>query len=493
LIRSSSYQTTKASVDINTMKDRSHASTKPNAWSKPLQGAAPNKAKGINNSGTSSKVTRSAAPPPGYASKPSANSAAVEKTLPALRERFLHLLLTITGQKVTVSLASGVSYTGILHTATPFPHLPDEQRNKYVLRAVTVAGVNGETPAVKPGSTVLLDMDQVIQLHCKACRLDSLVSNATVKAGDTFTDTEISRGANVSQARKDFVAVDATWTSAGDSSTSQPLTPINSKAAKLAGLTSIPANGALKGSIEGWDQFKANEELFNVVGSYDETVYTTILDHSQISAQERLRAEKLAREIENTATSNIHLAEERGQVAAADLADYDEEDRYSGVLKSVSKPKLNYAQAVASAASTLTAEGTTLNDDGINEVDAEELIQEMEIEKDTTAKESHVSTDGSLEHVVNSMEAAHSGEKKDDASIANASELKTPEVKSKLNASAKEFSLNVNAKSFQPTPLQPPPSLPPTQYVYDPVSGMPVMIQPHMIPAGMFFDEDLLV
>ena len=42
------------------------------------------------------------------------------------------------------------------------------------------------------------------------------------------------------------------------------------------------------------------------------------------------RAEKLAKEIEGTASGNIHVQEERGQVAEHD-ADWDEEDRYSGV------------------------------------------------------------------------------------------------------------------------------------------------------------------
>ena len=42
------------------------------------------------------------------------------------------------------------------------------------------------------------------------------------------------------------------------------------------------------------------------------------------------RAERLAKEIEGTASRNIHVQEERGQVSEQD-GDWDEEDKYSGV------------------------------------------------------------------------------------------------------------------------------------------------------------------
>ena len=540
----------------------------------------------------------------------------VEKTLPALRERFLHLLITLTGQKVSVTLNNGTIYTGILHTATPFLNLPPSQRFKYVLRAVTVSGgganhnhhinnnnsTNGVSssangshtndPVVKPGSTVVLDMEQVVQLHCKACRLDALAvaSNkaggaATSANGDSFTDTEISRAnhhpvgggtnhnssnnssSNNTVRTKDLVAVDSVWTSAGDGAALQPLTPINSKAAKLAGLSSgasmtpQPPSSGLSGSIAGWDQFKANEELFNVKSSYDENVYTTKLDPSQISAQARYRAEQLAREIETTTTTNIHLAEERGQVSSQDFADYDEEDRYSGVLKTKdllkssakapAPPKLNYAQAVSkvegpnnsappgfTTTSTAVATDTTTEKAKIQSSDSGEPASVVEVMKpnaissvtEKSEAKNHIENEApeaSKSKITEKEESNSSAltqqtlvesEVKKDDTVANAtatsattseSSTKEPTVKSSLSATAKSFSLNINAKTFQPTPPPPtsiPPPPPPTsippqhhhqqqqqhhipqpQYMYDPATGLPVMLPQHMMPGGKYY------
>lgn len=61
-----------------------------------------------------------------------------------------------------------------------------------------------------------------------------------------------------------------------------------------------------------WDQFKTNERLFGLSTDYDETMYTTAIDRSARSYKDRAaRADKLAREIENSETTNSHIAEER--------------------------------------------------------------------------------------------------------------------------------------------------------------------------------------
>jgi PAB1-binding protein PBP1 len=486
----------------------------------------------------------------------------------------------------------------------------------------TSSSTNGSSgsssdPVVKPGSTVILDMEQVVQLHCKACRLDSLavvgasnkVATSSLSNGDSFTDTEISRvnqtggihnGNNNNSGSahtKELVAVDSIWTSAGDGGSLQPLTPINSRAAKFAGVSvgasmspqpmhNNNSSSGLSGSIAGWDQFKANEELFNVVSTYDENVYTTRLDASQISAQERYRAEQIAREIENTSTNNIHLAEERGQISSQDYADYDEEDRYSGVLKmnvplksssatgtttKVPTPKLNYAQAVSKVeiqdnsnaavppgftASTPAVSSTTTDTKMGSKEDknkAAEVSSVVDVEpitspsvtvvdetmtsianevtennnqptekksNDTTATvtipiESEVKTDNieSMDSKPVTTPATALDDTKDQASSATAAAAPPPAaaapVKSSLNATAKSFALNVNAKSFQPptsvptVPLPPPPppqhphphQLPqphhlhhvqPAQYMYDPTTGLPMMIPQHMMSGGKY-------
>lgn len=79
-----------------------------------------------------------------------------------------------------------------------------------------------------------------------------------------------------------------------------------------------------------WDQFKVNEDKFGVESSYDEHLYTTRINTSAPDYEEKLRkAEKLAKEIENQASSNYHVLEERGIVV--NDSGIDEEDKYSGV------------------------------------------------------------------------------------------------------------------------------------------------------------------
>lgn len=49
--------------------------------------------------------------------------------------------------------------------------------------------------------------------------------------------------------------------------------------------------------------------------AYDENIYTKKLDKDTISKAQMERADRLAREIERSASSNIHIQEERGQIS----------------------------------------------------------------------------------------------------------------------------------------------------------------------------------
>ena len=70
-----------------------------------------------------------------------------------------------------------------------------------------------------------------------------------------------------------------------------------------------------------WDQFAANEKLYNVRSDYDEELYTTSIDRTNPAYQQLERkAEKLAREMERE-------GEAKRQGADAD-AGLDEEDKY---------------------------------------------------------------------------------------------------------------------------------------------------------------------
>ena len=60
-----------------------------------------------------------------------------------------------------------------------------------------------------------------------------------------------------------------------------------------------------------WNQFEANTRLFNVKNTWDENIYTKKIDMSKVSKAQLAKAEKLAREIEGSSSSNFHLQEEK--------------------------------------------------------------------------------------------------------------------------------------------------------------------------------------
>ncbi|KAL1304719.1 hypothetical protein AAFC00_003666 [Neodothiora populina] len=82
-----------------------------------------------------------------------------------------------------------------------------------------------------------------------------------------------------------------------------------------------------------WDQFAANEKLYNVRSDYDENLYTTTIDRSNPRYKQlEAEAKRIANEIERSEPVNAHVAEERRMNAKAD-AGGDEEDKYSGVRR----------------------------------------------------------------------------------------------------------------------------------------------------------------
>ena len=62
----------------------------------------------------------------------------------------------------------------------------------------------------------------------------------------------------------------------------------------------------------GWNQFEANEALFGLTTDYDENIYTTTIDRNNPHYSARAAAaDRIAKQIESSATTNRHVAEER--------------------------------------------------------------------------------------------------------------------------------------------------------------------------------------
>jgi PAB1-binding protein PBP1 len=377
------------------------------------------------------------------------------------------------GQNVIVNTTDGTILEGIFHTFTPFDGSFDGPlKNKYVFKACkAVKGGDFDT-----GATLILQADQVSSVFCKSLRLDT--KNGNSREEGFRTDVEIS-GARDGEGR-DLVAAGSAWTSGQKHKT-----------------------GGLGDSIGKWDQFKANEQLFDVRATFDENLYTTELDHSQVDARRRLEAQRLAKEIEGTASSNIHIAEERGQ---AMQGDYDEEDRYSGVLKSSLQPrnvaaakpelkapvpkKMNYAAAAAKAdakaaippgfkATVVSPRKNEPKEEKKEETTTETAPEETSAKEKTPTpvtstpveEEAKKSTDTTTEVADKADEPMSDGEKAPEEKLDEKKEEKKPAPK--LNPNAKSFSFNPSAKSFTPTFGAP---APPVEYYYpvDPNTGVPM-------------------
>lgn len=431
-----------------------------NAWNRPLKAKTPGPPPGLG-------------PDKSRAQKPKSNGAEVSNVV---RERLLHLSLTLVGQKVTVTHTNGAVLEGVFHTFTPFPNLAPDMKNKYVLKMVkTVKQPTSGDKFFEDGGTVIVPVEDVISLYAKNVSLDRPLANggpgfaSSTPNNDVITDTQIS-GSKLDKDRK-LVSAGSAWTAGAENGPMEGLSGLEDKGGMTRKGFGTARPTGLGKSIGEWDQFKANEELFNVQASYDENLYTTALDLSQIDAKKRAEAERIAKEIENTASTNIHIAEERGQAIETD---FDEEDRYSGVLTKDGKQrheaateaktlpkKMNYAAAAAKAdaGKKSTPPGLTKSDKPVTtaapvapEASKKETKATEEPKEVAPApKEAEPAKKEEKASEADAPQKEESKEQNSEDSKQEANEETKEKVKSKLNANAKAFTFNPSAKSFTPS------------------------------------------
>ncbi|CAJ1930519.1 unnamed protein product [Cylindrotheca closterium] len=464
-----------------------------NAWNRPLKARAPG-------------------PPPGMGppSKPNTQGSKDIEVSGVLRDRLLHLALSMVGQKVVLALTNGSVMEGVFHTFTPYPNLKPELKNKYALKSIRVTKppTNGEKP-IEDGSTVVIPVERVVYLHAKNVSLDRPAANGGPGGPNAnngvMTDTQIS-GSN-SDKNRELVSAGSAWTTGGkgggDLGSSLDDNKGGMTRAAFGSARPAATEGGLKGAIGQWDQFKANEELFNVQATYDENLYTTQLDKSQIDKKKLAEAERIAKEIEGSTSTNIHIAEERGHAVETD---FDEEDRYSGVLTKDGKqrhdatkaaaPKMNYAAAAAKAEPAKKALPPGLakaekpsDEKAKAESTSADAPAAADKKKVAPAKEKGAKVEEGkpvkTEEEIGKTEAAKKEESKD-------AEAGKDKPKSKLNANAKSFTFNPSAKSFTPTftapAAQPQPAADPNAQMHAPPMQPPhymhpgPMGQPGMMP-----------
>ncbi|KAK7050965.1 poly(A)-binding protein binding protein [Paramarasmius palmivorus] len=220
----------------------------------------------------------------------------------ASHDRVIQALSGLTGTTITLLTKTGQRYEGVISSTN----------NEGDTTGVTLKDVKEIT---NPGGP-LKD-----QLFIASTNIDTWASgpaDAKLTNGDSFrTDTDISQrkqGGTERELQAWQAPVDA------------PTTTSSTAGAIGDDITFGPGSGNTS-----WDQFSVNEKLFGIKASFDEDLYTTKLDRTAADYKERERkAQKIANEIINSATTNTHIAEERGQFDDSGL---NEEDKYGAVVR----------------------------------------------------------------------------------------------------------------------------------------------------------------
>lgn len=222
------------------------------------------------------------------------------------RVAFLHLLFSMIGKEVNLELTDGTALTGVLHTNTLFTaqklqglRFPNQV---IVLKSSKLVKAGKAPKQFESGAMLIIDYKDISSFSATVGELHHRSISAELR-----TDSSIKKHGDMSHlVNRDLQGVSDAW-----------LDPTKN--------TSLASGGN-----KVWDQFEANKRLFNVQSTFDENLYTKKIDKEKISAESLARAERLAREIEQAQSSNIHLLEERGQLAEQDM---DEEAMYSGVIR----------------------------------------------------------------------------------------------------------------------------------------------------------------
>lgn len=227
-----------------------------------------------------------------------------------MHDRLVYLLAKSIGCPSIVTVATGARYRGILVAATASGDIGAvlELAEKYA----NPPGEEDDTATPEKFDKIVFQAKDLVDIEIESPNLTvDKPTTSSAAASDFKTDTDISgqKGAIYERELE-------RW-SAGDDSLGLALEDT--------------AN-----SSQPWDQFAVNQSKFGVQSTYDEHLYTTVIDKSHPEYQIRERnAEKLAEEILKSAhNGNVHIAEERG--LAIDDSGLDEEDKYSGVDRRVS-------------------------------------------------------------------------------------------------------------------------------------------------------------
>ena len=219
-----------------------------------------------------------------------------------INQRYYSLILNSLGEKIRINLISGDTIEGLLYTIDPI-------NSDYLL-------INNPRRLARTGVPIFLK-ESMLKIYFKEIltinyQIKNLIQNS--KKNEFLIDSQISKKNNNSNKKEEkLVKYEINEEDKNEKYFNQKLDD---------------------NEDENWDQFDLNKKMYNVVSTYDENLYTTKLDKNKISEDDKKFADKMYNEIinSNNEENNIHVLEDRGIIKQTD-DNYDEEDKYSSVIK----------------------------------------------------------------------------------------------------------------------------------------------------------------
>ncbi|MQL77651.1 hypothetical protein Taro_010062 [Colocasia esculenta] len=231
------------------------------------------------------------------------------------RDRLIFVSTCLIGHPVEVHVKNGSILSGIFHATNAEKDFGIVLKMARVMKDGSVRGSKIVSDIVKRPQTMVIPARELVQVIAKGISLtsDGFVSGHVFgKRQDLMTDSAISQSRRVEGEREL-----ERWTPDID----DPQCP------ELENIFDRHWN-------RNWDQFETNKALFGVKSTFDEDLYTTKLERGPQMRELEREALRIAREIEDDETHDLHLAEERG-VHLDENFDLDEETRFSSVCREI--------------------------------------------------------------------------------------------------------------------------------------------------------------
>ena len=224
-----------------------------------------------------------------------------------INQRYYSLILNSLGEKIRINLISGETIEGLLYTIDPI-------NNEYLL-------INNPRRFSRTGVPLFLK-ESILKIYF----MEILSFNY-----------EINNNISDNKNKKDIFKLDSDISNINNIYSSKAEEKLVKYEVKEED-KNIYMNKKLEDDEdENWDQFELNKKMYNVVSTYDENLYTTKLDKNKITEEDKKYADKMYKEIMSSSNNenDIHILEDRGIIQQND--DFDEEDKYSSVIKNNNK------------------------------------------------------------------------------------------------------------------------------------------------------------